>query len=110
MDALKWAIRGVSLGAGEILITSMDRDGTLAGYDLVLTKVIAEAVNVPVIASGGAGIPEHFVEAVTTGKADAALAASLFHDKVLTIGEVKQAMINRGVPVRPVGLDAVYAK
>jgi cyclase len=104
LDAVEWAKRGVELGAGEILLTSMDADGTLAGYDLELTRTIAETVNVPVIASGGAGTCEHFAEAVTLGKADAALAASLFHDKQLTIGEVKRHLQARGIPVRPVGI------
>ncbi|MEA3349142.1 MAG: imidazole glycerol phosphate synthase subunit HisF [Chloroflexota bacterium] len=104
LEAVDWARRGVELGAGEILLTSMDSDGTLAGYDLELTRAVAEAVNVPIIASGGAGKVEHFAEAVTIGKADAALAASLFHDKVLTIGEVKRYMLNQGIPVRPVGV------
>jgi len=103
LDAVEWARRGVGLGAGEILLTSMDADGTLSGYDLALTRSIAEAVSVPVIASGGAGTVEHFAEAVTVGRADAALAASLFHDQVLTIGQVKRHLRDRGVPVRPVG-------
>jgi cyclase len=103
-DAVEWARRGVALGAGEILLTSMDADGTLAGYDLELTRAIAEAVDVPVIASGGAGTPEHFAQAVTIGKADAALAASLFHDKMLTIGQVKRHLLAQGIPVRPVGI------
>jgi len=101
LDAVEWAKRGVELGAGEILLTSMDGDGTLAGYDLALTAAIADAVEVPVIASGGAGNLQHFVDAVTTGKADAALAASLFHDKTLTIGDVKRYMQQAGVRVRP---------
>ena len=105
MDAVEWAIQGVELGAGEILLTSMDSDGTLAGYDLELTRRVAEVVSVPVIASGGAGEPRHFAEAVTLGKADAALAASLFHDKVLTIGEVKRYMMACGIPIRPVGIE-----
>lgn len=105
MDAIAWAKQAVALGAGEILLTSMDTDGTLAGYDIELTRRVAEAVGVPVIASGGAGEPKHFAEAVTKGKADAALAASLFHDKVLTIGEVKTYMIAQGIPIRPVGFD-----
>ena len=88
------------LGAGEILLTSMDGDGTKAGYDLELTKAIAEAVSLPVIASGGAGTLEHFYEALTEGKADAALAASLFHYKELTIREVKEYLRNKGVSVR----------
>ena len=100
LDAVAWAKRGVALGAGEILLTSMDADGTLNGYDLELTRAVADAVDVPVIASGGAGKLEHFAEVLTVGGADAALAASLFHDKVLTIGEVKEYLRARGVPVR----------
>ena len=105
MDAVDWARHGVEQGAGEILLTSMDRDGTLAGYDLELTRTVAAAVDVPVIASGGAGNVEHFAEAVTTGGADAALAASLFHDDVLTIGEVKRHLLSQGIPIRPVGIN-----
>ena len=93
-------MRGVELGAGEILLTSMDADGTLAGYDIELTRAIAEAVHVPVIASGGAGTPAHFAEVLTEGKADAALAASLFHDGKLRIRELKQELQVYGVPVR----------
>ncbi len=104
LDALAWIVRAVELGAGEILLTSMDADGTLAGYDVELTRAVAEAVNVPVIASGGAGTLEHFAEVLTVGKADAALAASLFHDEKLTIGEVKRFLLERGVEVRPVGV------
>jgi imidazole glycerol-phosphate synthase subunit HisF len=100
LDAIEWAARGVELGAGEILITSMDADGTLAGYDLELTRAVAEAVTVPVIASGGAGTPSHFAEVLTHGKADAALAASLFHDGKLSILELKKQLSERGVPVR----------
>ena len=100
LDAIEWCQRGVELGAGEILLTSMDGDGTLAGYDIELTRTVAEAVSVPVIASGGAGTPAHFAEVLTEGKADAALAASLFHDKVLTIGEVKSYLSNQGIIVR----------
>lgn len=102
LDAVAWARRGVRLGAGEILLTSMDADGTLAGYDLTLTRTIAETINVPIIASGGAGRLEHFAEVLTTGKADAVLAASLFHDKTLTVGQVKDYLIDRGLPIRPV--------
>ena len=102
LDAIEWAKRGVELGAGEILLTSMDADGTLAGYNLELTRAVADAVNVPVIASGGAGKVSHFADAVTLGGAGAALAASLFHDKVLTIGEVKVALQRRNIPVRMV--------
>ncbi len=100
IDALEWAVRGVETGAGEILLTSMDADGTLAGYDLELTRAVAEAVNVPVIASGGAGSLEHFGEVLTSGKADAALAASLFHDQVITVAQVKEYLHELGVPVR----------
>jgi len=100
LDAIEWAIRGVELGAGEILITSMDADGTLAGYDLELTRAVAEAVTVPVIASGGAGTPAHFAEVLTDGKADAALAASLFHDGKLSILDLKKQLQNWNIPVR----------
>ena len=100
IDAVEWAVRGVELGAGEILLTSMDADGTLAGYDIELTRTVAEAVSVPVIASGGAGTPSHFVEVLTAGKADAALAASLFHDGKLRIAELKKELQDHGVPVR----------
>mgnify|MGYP001116417885 CR=1 FL=1 len=102
IDAIEWAKRAVELGAGEILLTSMDADGTLAGYDIELTRAIVEAVNVPVIASGGAGTLEHFAEVLTEGKADAALAASLFHDKKLTVGTVKEYLLERGLPIRPI--------
>ena len=100
INAVEWAMQGVELGAGEILLTSMDADGTLAGYDLQLTQAIAGAVSVPVIASGGAGTPAHFVEVLTEGRADAALAASLFHDGKLRIGELKKELRSKGVPVR----------
>jgi cyclase len=100
IDAIEWAVRGVELGAGEILLTSMDADGTLAGYDLELTRRVAEAVSVPVIASGGAGKPDHFAQVLTQGKADAALAASLFHDGVLSIPELKDYLAEKGIPVR----------
>ena len=100
IDAVEWAVRGVELGAGEILLTSMDADGTLAGYDLELTRTVAEAVSVPVIASGGAGTSSHFGEVLTKGRADAALAASLFHDGKLMIAELKKELQARGVPVR----------
>jgi cyclase len=100
MDARDWVERAVDLGAGEILLTSMDRDGVRSGYDLELTREIAECVNVPVIASGGAGKVEHFAEVLTEGKADAALAATLFHDKLLTIREVKLYLAAQGIPVR----------
>ncbi len=100
IDAVEWAVRGVKLGAGEILLTSMDADGTLAGYNIELTRIIAEAVSVPVIASGGAGTPSHFAQVLTEGKADAALAASLFHDGKLKIAELKKELQGLGVPVR----------
>lgn len=100
IDAVEWAVRAEQLGAGEILLTSMDCDGTKAGYDLPLTRAIADAVSVPVIASGGAGLLSHFYDALTTGGADAALAASLFHYKELEIREVKEYLSERGVPVR----------
>ena len=100
LDAVEWAKRGFSLGAGEILLTSMDGDGTKAGYDLALTRAISDAVGVPVIASGGAGTLEHFREALDEGGADAALAASLFHYKIMTIREVKEYLRDHGVPVR----------
>ena len=100
IDAVEWAARAEELGAGEILLTSMDCDGTKAGYDLELTSAIAETVKIPVIASGGAGTKEHFYDALTAGKADAALAASLFHYKELEIREVKAYLADKGVPVR----------
>ena len=100
MDAVEWAITAEKLGAGEILLTSMDGDGTKAGYDIELTKAISQAVNIPVIASGGAGTEEHFYEALTEGGAEAALAASLFHYKELEIKQVKQYLKDKGVSVR----------
>lgn len=100
MDAVEWAMKANQLGAGEILLTSMDCDGTKAGYDLELTRMIADNVSIPVIASGGAGTKEHFYDALTDGKADAALAASLFHYKELEIREVKEYLSGRGVSVR----------
>ncbi len=100
IDAVEWAKEVERLGAGEILLTSMDRDGTKAGYDLELTSAVAGSVSVPVIASGGAGTLEHFREALTVGGADAALAASLFHYKELEIREVKEYLRSEGVSVR----------
>lgn len=100
MDAVEWAIRAESLGAGEILLTSMDCDGTKAGYDIELTKAVSSAVKIPVIASGGAGTREHFYDALTEGGADAALAASLFHYKELEIYQLKKYLQERGVSVR----------
>ena len=103
LDAVEWAMKANRLGAGEILLTSMDCDGTKAGYDIELTRQIADNVSIPVIASGGAGTKEHFYEALTEGHADAALAASLFHYKELTIREVKDYLAERNVPVRREG-------
>ena len=100
IDAVEWAVRGVELGAGEILLTSMDADGTLAGYDLELTSIISNMVSVPVIASGGAGTISHFTDVLTKGMADAALAASLFHDGKLRIPELKKELRDQGVSVR----------
>ena len=100
IDAVEWAVKAEQLGAGEILLTSMDCDGTKAGYDLELTKAVAESVSIPVIASGGAGIVEHFKEALTDGGADAALAASLFHYKELEIWQVKEYLREQGISVR----------
>ena len=100
IDAVEWAEKVCRMGAGEILLTSMDCDGTKAGYDIELTRAIAEAVSVPVIASGGAGTKEHFYEALTDGKADAALAASLFHYKELEIRELKEYLKEKGLSVR----------
>jgi cyclase len=100
IDVLEWARKVEELGAGEILLTSMDRDGTKDGYDIELTSAVCEAVNIPVIASGGCGKPEHFLEALKEGKADAALAASVFHFKEFTIAEVKKYLKNNGVIVR----------
>ena len=100
IDAVEWAMKACELGAGEILLTSMDRDGTKAGYDIELTRIISENVDIPVIASGGAGSKEHFYEALTDGRADAALAASLFHYKELKIGDLKEYLRDKGVSVR----------
>lgn len=100
IDAVEWAMKADKMGAGEILLTSMDCDGTKAGYDIELTKIIAENVSIPVIASGGAGTKEHFYDALTEGKADAALAASLFHYKELEIKDLKQYLKDREVSVR----------
>ncbi len=100
IDAVEWAKKVEELGAGEILLTSMDRDGTKSGYDVELTRAVAEAVKIPVIASGGAGKKEHFYEAFTKGKADACLAASLFHFKELTIPELKRFLKEKGIHIR----------
>ncbi|RIH90419.1 Imidazole glycerol phosphate synthase subunit HisF [Calidithermus terrae] len=100
LDAVEWAVRGAELGAGEILLTSMDKDGTKDGYDLELTRAVAQAVGVPVIASGGAGRVEHFADVLTAGQADAALAASVFHFGEIGVAELKRYLQGRGVPVR----------
>ena len=100
LDVIDWAKRACKLGAGEILLTSMDADGTKDGYDLELTRAVSRAVPVPVIASGGAGEPEHLAQALSEGEADAALAASIFHDGIYTITETKQHLQTRGVEVR----------
>ena len=100
IDAVEWAVRAQELGAGEILLTSMDCDGTKAGYDLELTRAISDRLSIPVIASGGAGRLEHFYDALTEGGAEAALAASLFHYKELDICEVKEYLKGRNIPVR----------
>jgi cyclase len=102
-DVLQWATTAVALGAGEILLTSMDRDGTKDGYDCGLTRAVADAVSVPVIASGGVGTLEHLVEGVVEGGADAVLAASIFHFRQHTVAEAKAAMAAAGVSVRPAG-------
>ena len=101
LDAVKWAVRAVELGAGEILLTSMDEDGQLSGYDLALTRAISEAVPVPVIASGGAGELDHLYQALDQGKADAVLAASIFHFGTFTIDQAKEYLKGKGIPVRP---------
>jgi cyclase len=100
LDAVAWAKQAVELGAGELLVTSMDTDGHKDGYDIPLTRAISEAVEVPVIASGGCGTPQHMVDAVVRGKADAVLAASIFHYGEYTIAETKRHMAAQGVPVR----------
>ena len=100
IDAVEWAMKAAELGAGEILLTSMDCDGTKAGYDIELTRTIADNVNIPVIASGGAGTKDHFYDALTEGGADAALAGSLFHYKELEIGDLKRYLQDKGIPMR----------
>ncbi len=100
LDAIAWAMQGVEAGAGEILITSMDRDGTGSGFDLALTQAIAQAVHVPVIASGGAGLMTHFSELFEQTQADAALAATLFHDKILEIPVLKRFLLDKNIPIR----------
>jgi cyclase len=106
LEALDWARRVEQLGAGEIVLTSMDADGTKNGYDLEITRAVAEAVGIPVVASGGAGSPEHLYQALTAGKASAALAASIFHYGEYSIPETKRYLAQRGVPVRMTGFGA----
>lgn len=101
MDAVEWAMRGESLGAGEILLTSMDTDGVQTGFDCDLTRAVSRATRIPVIASGGAGKPEHFSRVLTEGEADAALAASIFHYGTYTVADLKRALAADNVPVRP---------
>jgi cyclase len=100
IDAIEWAARGEALGAGEILLTSMDTDGVLTGFDCALCRTVSRATRIPVIASGGAGKPEHFVEVLTDGEADAALAASIFHDGTYTVSDIKEYLEKAGVAVR----------
>jgi len=102
LDAVEWSRRVAELGAGEILLTSIDADGTLDGYDIPLTRAVAEAVSIPVTASGGAGTLAHFAEALTDGKAAAALAASVFHDRTFSVSQVKAYLADQGIPVRMV--------
>jgi cyclase len=101
MDAIEWAAKGEALGAGEILLTSMDTDGVQHGFDIELTRSVSRATHIPVIASGGGGKPEHFVHILTEGEADAALAASIFHYGTYTVADLKTSLIDAGVPVRP---------
>jgi cyclase len=103
LEAVAWARRVEELGAGEIVLTCMDRDGTREGYDLEMTAAVSRAVRIPVVASGGAGAPEHLADAVQQGGADAALAAGIFHFGKCTIREVKELFAIRGIPVRPAG-------
>ncbi len=105
IDCIEWAQRGEALGAGEILLTSMDRDGVRDGFDCLLTAAVSEATRIPVIASGGAGKPEDFRDVLTEGKADAALAASIFHYGAYTVGDLKKFLAEAGIPVRPLAMD-----
>ena len=100
IDAVEWAARGEELGAGEILLTSMDTDGVQTGFDCALTKAVSRATRIPVIASGGAGEPDHFTRVLTDGEADAALAASIFHYGTYTVGDLKEHLDRAGIPVR----------
>lgn len=105
VDAIEWARRGEGLGAGELVVNSIDADGTKDGYEITLTRLIAEAVRIPVIASGGGGTPQHLYEVFTKGRADAALVASMLHYDEYTVGEIKAYLMSRGIPVRSVGID-----
>jgi cyclase len=109
LDAIEWAKRGVDLGAGELVVNSIDADGTRDGYELRLTRMISDAVGVPVIASGGAGTPDHMAAVLTEGRADAALAASIFHYGTIRIADVKAFLADRGVPIRPTPLEPTHA-
>jgi cyclase len=100
IDAIEWAARGEALGAGEILLTSMDTDGVQTGFDCALTRTVSRATHIPVIASGGAGLPEHFTRVLTEGEADAALAASIFHYGTYTVDDLKEHLDRAGIPVR----------
>lgn len=100
IDTVEWAQRGEALGAGEILLTSMETDGVLTGFDCAICRAVSRATRIPVIASGGAGKPEHFIEVLTTGEADAALAASIFHDGTYTVNDIKERLDKAGIPVR----------
>ena len=100
IDAVEWAARGEALGAGEILLTSMNTDGVQDGFDCELTRAVSRATRIPIIASGGAGKPEHFIQVLTEGQADAALAASIFHYGTYTVGQLKETLQRAGIPVR----------
>jgi cyclase len=100
IDAVEWATRGESLGAGEILLTSMNTDGVQDGFDCALTRAVSRATKIPIIASGGAGLPEHFIQVLTEGEADAALAASIFHYGTYTVEQLKETLETAGIPVR----------
>ncbi|MBT3388851.1 MAG: imidazole glycerol phosphate synthase subunit HisF [Chloroflexi bacterium] len=104
VDAIEWAKRGEGLGAGELVVNSIDADGTKDGYEIKLTRTIAEAVRIPIIASGGGGTPEHLYEVLTAGRADAALVASMLHYDEYTVGEIKMYLAERGLPIRSVGI------
>ena len=110
MDVVDWAVAAEKMGAGEILLTSMDKDGTKDGYDIELTRLVAEAVNIPVIASGGAGTVDHLYEGLIKGKADAVLAASIFHFREVSIKEVKEKLVSKGIPIKSSGIKTSLNK